>query len=169
MIPRKLKNFSLFVDGRGYAGRIEEMTPPVLARHMEDYRAGGMEAPIEIDLGQEKLECTFALGEYNEDVLRQYGCRDHAGVQLRMTGALERDSVSRDITAVEISLRGRWREIDQGDWKGGENSVMKVSVSCSYYKLTMNDEVLIEMDVENLVHIVAGEDRLAPIRAALGI
>jgi P2 family phage contractile tail tube protein len=28
MLPQILKNFNLYVDGRGYAGRIEELTLP---------------------------------------------------------------------------------------------------------------------------------------------
>lgn len=169
MIPRKLKNFALFVDGRGYAGRVEEVTPPKLTRKTEEFRAGGMEGPIEIDLGVEKLECEFTLGEFDEEILKLWGLRDHAGVGLRMTGALERDAAARDVTAIEISLRGRWREIDQGAWKGGDNSTMKVSVMCSYFKYASNGVTLVEIDVENLTHFVAGEDYLAPIRAALGV
>jgi P2 family phage contractile tail tube protein len=30
MIPKILKNFNLYVDGRGYAGRVEEITLPKL-------------------------------------------------------------------------------------------------------------------------------------------
>jgi P2 family phage contractile tail tube protein len=39
-----LKNFNLFVDGRGYAGRAEEVTPPKLTIKTEELRAGGNRA-----------------------------------------------------------------------------------------------------------------------------
>ena len=42
MLPKILKNFSAFVDGRGYAGRVDEITLPKLTIKMEEYRAGGM-------------------------------------------------------------------------------------------------------------------------------
>ena len=58
-----LKNFNLFVDGRGYAGRAEEVTPPKLTIKTEEIRNGGMDAPISVDLGMEKLECQFILIE----------------------------------------------------------------------------------------------------------
>ena len=61
MIPRKLKHFNLFVDGRGYAGKIEELTLPKVTIKAEEFRAGGMDAPMEIDLGMEKLEAEFTL------------------------------------------------------------------------------------------------------------
>ena len=42
-LPRTLKNFTLQVDGRGYAGRITELTLPTLSVTTEDFRAGGMD------------------------------------------------------------------------------------------------------------------------------
>lgn len=42
MIPKILKNFNLFVDGRGYAGKAEEVTPPKLSLKTQEF--GGMDA-----------------------------------------------------------------------------------------------------------------------------
>jgi phage tail tube protein FII len=50
-----LKNFNLFVDGRGYAGQVQDYTPPDLTAMTEDFRAGGMDGPIAIPLGIEAL------------------------------------------------------------------------------------------------------------------
>ena len=55
MIPKILKNFNLFIDGRGYAGKCDEVNPPKLNIKSEEYRAGGLDAPIPIDMGMEKL------------------------------------------------------------------------------------------------------------------
>ena len=35
-----LKNFNLFVDGRGYAGKAEEVTPPKLSLKTQEFRGG---------------------------------------------------------------------------------------------------------------------------------
>jgi len=51
MLPKILKNFNVFVDGRGYAGKIDEITLPKLTIKTEEYRAGGM--------GMEKLEADY--------------------------------------------------------------------------------------------------------------
>ena len=48
-LPRVLKNMNLFVDGRGYAGRIDEIQLPKLTLKTEEHRAGGMDLPVEID------------------------------------------------------------------------------------------------------------------------
>lgn len=168
-IPRKLKHFSLFVEGRGYAGRVEELTTPKLVRKMEEYRAGGMNAPIELDMGMDKLEAEFTLAEYNEEMFKVWGVRDNAGIGLRFKGALEADDGSGTVTPVDIVLRGRWRELDLGNWKGGDNATLKVSVALSYYKYNSNGEDLVEIDVPNMVEKVGGVDRLADHRAAIGV
>ena len=168
-IPRVLKNFNLIVDGRGYAGKIAELVPPKLTRKMEEYRGGGMNAPIEMDMGMEKLECEFSLKEYSEEVLKLWGLVDHAGVTLRAKGALEADDASGTVTPVEVTLRGRWREIDPGNWKAGEESAMKVAVALSYYKYVSNGVTLIEIDVANMTEVIDGTDRLAQIREAIGV
>lgn len=168
-IPRVLKNFNLIVDGRGYAGKIAELVLPKLTRKMEEYRGGGMNAPIEIDMGMEKLECEFSLKEYSEDVLKLFGLVDHAGVALRAKGALEADDASGTVTPVEVTMRGRWREIDGGTWKPGEESAMKVAVALSYYKYVSDGATLIEIDVANMTEVIDGTDRMAQIREAIGV
>ena len=65
-----LKNFSLFCDGRGYAGECEEITPPKLTFKTDEFRNGGMDAPVAIELGMEKLEASFSLTKYDADVLK---------------------------------------------------------------------------------------------------
>jgi hypothetical protein len=169
MIPRKLKNFALFVDGYGYAGRCEEIALPKLTRKMEEFRAGGMDGPVEIDLGQEKLECEVTLAEYDESVIKQYGLQDGSAVKVKMKGSIERDDASGDKDPVEVVLQGRWRELDFGTWKGGENSTLKMAVAATYYKYSSKGEDLIEIDLVNMVCLVGGQDRLATTRANLGI
>ena len=56
--PRVLKNMNLFVDGRGYAGRVDEIELPKLTLKTEEHRAGGMDVPVLIDLGMDKMEST---------------------------------------------------------------------------------------------------------------
>jgi hypothetical protein len=42
-------------------------------------------------------------------------------------------------------------------------------VAAHYYKLTVGDEELVEIDAVNLVRKVGGVDQMAEIRAAIGV
>jgi P2 family phage contractile tail tube protein len=67
-----LKNFNLFVDGVGFAGNAEEVQLPALNIIEEDFRAGGMDSPIGLDMGIEKLETSFKIAGFSSVVLKQF-------------------------------------------------------------------------------------------------
>ena len=83
-----LKNMSLFVDGKGYAGCIEDITLPKLTLKTEEYHAGGMDVPIEIELGMEKLECQFSLYKFDKSVLGLFGITQGSLTPLTIRGSL---------------------------------------------------------------------------------
>ncbi len=161
-----LKNFNLFVDGRGYAGRIDELTPPKLTIKTEEFRGGGMDAPISIDMGMEKLECSFSLMEYDPDILTQFGVVSGNSVQLTLRGALTDETTTIPMT---INLHGMYTEVDMGKFKAGDRGMMTCNVACRYYKLEINSKPVVEIDVDNMVRKINGTDQLTEVRSALGI
>ncbi|WP_295855193.1 phage major tail tube protein [uncultured Xylophilus sp.] len=167
-LPRKLKNFVLFNDGVSYAGEVPEVQLPKLSRKMEDYRAGGMNGPIKLDFGMEALEMEWTAAGYLRSLLTQWAELRHDAVLLRFAGALQADDVA-DAIPLEVVVRGRHSEIDFGKHKAGDATEIKVKSVLSYYKLTYDGEVLHEIDLMNMVEIIAGVDRLARVRTALGI
>lgn len=167
-LPQKLKNFNLFNDGQNYIGKVPELVLPKLTAKMEEYRAGGMDAPIDIDLGMEKLTMEWTIGGFDALVLKQFGSLTHNGVGLRFSGAIQSDD-SEAVQAVEVSVRGRHSEIDFGTAKVGDDTAKKITSSLSYYKLVLNGEMLIEIDIPNLVKNIGGKDLMADVRQALGM
>ncbi|MBF9235594.1 phage major tail tube protein [Microvirga alba] len=161
------KNLNLFVDGRGYAGQIDEFNPPKLALVTEEFRAGGMDAPIELTMGMEKLETDFSLISYDKDVLALFGVAEGAVVPFVAREALE--SFDGTVTAVVHTMRGKIRELDPGTSKAGDKPTLKVAMALTYYKLQHGDATVIEVDVENMVRSINGTDALAGIRRALGL
>ncbi|PZP30451.1 MAG: phage major tail tube protein [Roseateles depolymerans] len=166
-LPKKLKNFILFNDGRGYLGEVPEVQLPKLSRKTEDYRAGGMSGPIKLDNGMEGLELEWTAAGYLREVFAQFGTLKHDGVALRFTGACQAEDEA--VMAIEVVARGRHIEIDPGKAKPGDNTEMKVKTALSYYKLSIDGKPVIEVDLVNMVEVVDGVDRLAEIRKALGI
>lgn len=167
-LPRKLKNFNLFGDGESYLGQVVEVKLPTLTRSMEDYRGGGMAGPVKIDNGQEAIELEHKYGGLMRPILRQYGITRHDGVMLRFAGAYQRDDTG-GVDAVEIVIRGRHSEIDAGTAKAGDDTEFTVKTAVSYYKLTINGTVEIEIDLINMIDTVGGIDRLAAQRRAIGV
>lgn len=165
-IPRVLKNFNLFVDGRGLAGVVSKLTLPTLVTQMEEYRGGGMDVPAEIDMGQEKLESSFELFEYDPQVLRLWGLADGASTQFTARGALRRDGEA--AVPMVVNMTGVIKEFDPGDWEAGSKSAATFKKALRYLKISAGGTTLVEIDVVNMVRKINGQDQLATIRAAIG-
>lgn len=161
------KNLNLFVDGQGYAGQIEEFSAPVLATKTEEFRGGGMDAPVELKMGLEKLETKFSLIAYDRLVLALFGVASGSLVPFVAREALE--SYDGTVTPVVHTMRGRIKQIDPGNSKSGDKAALQVTMSLTYYKLQHGDVVVQEIDVENMIHTVNGVDVLAAQRAALAL
>ena len=161
------KNFNLFVDGRGYAGQVDEFNAPELTLVEEDFRAGGMDLPIGVTMGMEKLVCDFSLKAYDRNVLALFGVAAGASVPLTVREALE--SFDGAVTPVVHTMRGKINKITPGTSKPGELPLLKVDMSLTYYKLQHGTTLVHEIDAENMVRIISGTDVLAGIRAALGM
>lgn len=167
-LPASLKNFNVFINAISFLGIVDEVKLPKLSRKMEDFQGGGMVAPMEIDLGQEKLELEYSGAGFIEEAIKQYGATKAGAVLLRFAGAYQSDD-SGDVKAVEIVVRGRNKEIDLGDAKVGDKGKSSVKMPLAYYKLTVDGQVLIEIDVIGFVLTVNGVDLLEAQRKAIGL
>jgi len=168
MLPHTLKDFMLFLDGEGYQGQIPELTIPELTRKVEEHRAGGMDGPVEIDLGQEVIEFEWKSAGWLDNLFNHYGAPIHDAAQLRFTGSYESDETGTGV-AVEIVIRGRHKAIAMGDAKPGDTNTIDVTTAVSYYKLSVDGVEQLEIDQAGSVFRVMGQDRLAARRQRLGI
>lgn len=162
-----LKNINLFVDGRGYAGQLQDYTPPVLTVQTEDWRAGGMDAAEALDMGMEPLEASFNLIAYDRAVLAQFGVAEGNEIPFTARGALE--SVDGTVKPVVHKMRGKITSIDSGTWQPGQMAPMATTMRLHYYSMEHDGQVIHEIDIRNMIRIINGTDRLAEIRAALGV
>jgi hypothetical protein len=167
MLDQVLKNMNLFVDGRGYAGDVQEMVPPTLTVQTEEFRGGGMDAPVNLDMGMEALECSFTLTKYDQEVLKQFGLAQGNVMPLTMRGHLESDDGSSE--AIIINMRGKITTLEPGTWTAGDKATLQATVSLRYYKYTQGGEIVHEIDIPGMKRIIGGVDQLAEMRANLGI
>lgn len=167
-LPRTLKKFNVFVDGVSFMGVATEVALPKLARKMEAYRGAGMNGEVDIDLGVEKLEIEHTYGGLIREAFQGFGISKIDGMLLRFAGAYQRDDTA-EVDSIEVTVRGRHQEIDSGTAKAGDKNEFKVKSSLTYYKLTINGQDIVEIDLVNMVEVVNGEDRLAAQRRAIGL
>ena len=166
MIPNILKNFNAFVDGRGYAGKIEELTLPKLTKKTEEYQGAGMSAPVEIEMSLEKLEMDMTFAEYDSELFKLWGASNGTEVPLTIRGAVQGTG---EAIPVVVNVSGYFREMDFDSWKPAEKATLKCSMALNYYKLTVNNVVLIEIDPVNMVNRVNGTDTLSSVRRVLQV
>jgi uncharacterized protein len=167
-LPRRLKNFLLYNQGLAYLGEVPELKLPALKRKMEDYRAGGMLGPIKTDMGMEGMELDWTSAGFLPDVLGQFGAPKHDSVGLRFAGSLQSDD-SEATHAIEVVMRGRHTEVDFGSAKAGDKTEIKVKTALSYYQLSLDGVVLVEIDLVNNIEVIGGVDLGLGLRLALGI
>ena len=168
-LPKKLKMADLFNEGNSYLGQTGEITIPKLVRKFEDWRGGGMNGNVKIDLGlgDDITEFNWKLGGIDELIIEQWGAQTVSANMLRFAGSYQRDDTG-ETTAVEIVVRGRHEEIDFGNQKAGDDTETSVKTIWSYYKLSINNIVKVEIDIPNMIEMVNGVDLNEKHRANIG-
>ncbi len=169
-LPRKLKKLNLFGDGNNWVGVAEDFTPAKLTNKFEKYYGAGMAGAVDVDLGLDDgaIDTEFTLGGYEADVVRQSASASVDGFQLRFAGSFQRDDTG-EVQSVEIIQRGRFKELDRGTYKQGDNSQTKCTMTNTYYKEVVDGETVVEIDLVNGIHFVDGEDLMAAHRRAIGL
>ena len=162
-----LKNFNLFVDGVGQAGKIDELQLPALSVVNDEHRAGGMDAPIDIDLGMEKLEATFTTSSLDPQTMKLFGLAEGNTVQLTARGSIE--NIDGTKAPVVVQMRGKFSKQETGSWKAGEKATISYTVGLRYYKYSCAGEDIHEIDVLNMKRIINGTDQRAEHRANIGL
>ena len=168
-LPKKIKLMDLFNEGNSYLGQTGEVTIPKLVRKLEDWRGGGMNGNVKIDLGlgDDTTEFNWKLGGIDELILEQFGAQTVDAIMLRFNGSYQRDDTGAT-SALEIVVRGRHEEIDFGNQKQGDDTETSIKTIWSYYKLSIDGVNKIEIDIPNMIEIVNGVDLMAKHKANIG-
>lgn len=167
MIPETLANLNLFADGVSFQGDVPSLTLPKLTLKMEEHRGGGMDAPVELDMGMEKQEANFTTTGVRRESLKFFGLADGTAFNGTFRGAYK--GLKGKVTSVIVTLRGTLKEVDMGDWKPGDKAEIKHSIALTYYKLEVDGRTVYEIDPIGMRRVINGVDQLAAQRSALGL
>ena len=127
-----------------------------------------MDAPVEIDMGLQKLEASWSMDSVDADLLKRWGLAAGGLTPCVFRGAVQSEDGGA-VQSVVATCRGMVREVEYGDWKPGEKSTLKCTMAVRRYQLEIDGETVHDIDVPNMVRIVDGTDQLAEQRAALGL
>jgi P2 family phage contractile tail tube protein len=163
--PRFLRHFALYVNNTTYAGKIDEITPPVLEFEVEDYRSGGMDTSYPLEKGMKKLEMSFTIADYDFSLLNLFGFREGNTSLFSINGSMQRNSETP--IPIIITARGFIKKLDKGTWKPNEKTTLKADIDLTYYKEEQGGVKLYEIDSLNLIRFIRGRDELAITRAIL--
>jgi len=158
---------NLFVDGISFQGDVPSLTLPKLTLKTEEHRVGGMDVPVELDMGMEKQEAGFTTTGVRRESLKMFGLADGSGFNGVFRGAFK--GLKGKVTPVIVTLRGLLKEVDMGDWKSGDKAEVKHNVALTYYKLEVDGRLIYEIDALGMKRVINGVDQLAAQRSALGL
>lgn len=167
-LPRTLKNMNVFVDGHSWAGTAETVTLPKITKKTEDFRGAGMLGDIALDMGYEKLEMEIAYAGFDPKQYKQLGRCGTSDLPIRYVGAYERQDTC-TIQNVEVYVRGQAVELDPGDSTLGEKSEIKMSYNVTYYRLEVDGDVIVELDLINGIERFGDSDLAEELKRILGL
>lgn len=154
-----LRAWTFFKNGIRIQGT-HEFTPPVLAIVKSSMRTGAQDAPTPVDDGMEDLTCQVKFYGIDTDMLASFGFV--SGTRPRFTayqGYLSNgtalgttEEIEGFVTTVTPDARGN---------SGLSENAVTVDIAVSYYKQSLDGQVLFEIDTERFMRRVNGIDQLA--------
>lgn len=93
------------------------------------------------------------------------------GHPLDLRGAYERydpGTGERKVSGIRIALRGHANKFSLGKFEPGETMETELELTIDYIKVSVDGEVLMELDKFNFIYYVNGTDWLSEVRRILG-
>ncbi|MCF6775996.1 phage major tail tube protein [Thiotrichales bacterium 19X7-9] len=155
---RILLNFGVYLDGYGYLGEASEVQLPKITLKTAELSAAGISGIIEVDLGKvEKMESSFKLKGVHIKPINALGLGN--SIPLILRAAIK--NADGTIKQIIIEMRGLIKEIDHGTFNSEDMGETSVLMSVHYYRLSEDNEDIIEIDPMNNIRKINGENSLA--------
>lgn len=166
----KVTNANVYLNGVSYMGRAEEITLPDVAPKMVDHKALGMVGELELPGGLSKMGMKIKWNAIYPDVMKQ--THDvYKAMRLMIRASVETfENGSRvaQIPAV-IYVTAIPKKAGGLSFKPQDNVEREDEFNVTAYKLEIDGEEIVDIDIMANVWRVNGVDQLATYRANLGL
>lgn len=166
----KVFDANIYVNGGSTHGTASEVTCPDVEANMVDYNALGMVGTAQFFNGFNAMEATIKWKFPNSDVFAAMADPQQAvDLMVRSSKAVYDSGGVSDEEPIVIYMRGFAKKTSVGGFKKGEDTEPETTFGINYYKLEINREEIVELDVLNNIYKVGGIDVLSERRSNLGI
>ena len=166
----KLYNSNVYVDGDSYLGKASEVTLPEINIKTIEHDGLGMLGTPETFAGLEKMEATIKFNSFYPEVQKKVSNPLKSYIyQIRAN--LEKNTSAGVVANIPVIVILNMRmKSDKGDsWKKGESAGKEYGFAVNAYKLTIDGEVIHDIDIFSETYIVNGVDIMAEAKKNLGI
>lgn len=166
-LPRILKGFDLYLNGRNLAGTCDKFTLPKNAPKFEELNAGGLSRPLKVNVGYDAdWSLSFSKNGLDLSLLVEGDCKVD-GQEVMLLGSLaEGDSC--DEKQVKLYFWGQIEEADGGDNENNALSKNEITIACARVQYFVDNKEIYFEDVMNMIRRINGKDVLEKRRRNLG-
>jgi hypothetical protein len=167
-----LRDFTVAINSVGKVGVCPSLTLPEINLEMEDFRGGGMAGTVELPMGIDKLDFTFDLYSWDQDLWINIGYAQGAmnvpftfvGSAIQPGGTVKGAAEKK----IKIDMVGTLKSIKTDAITPGKQVKHAVMVAVNKYTHTIDGNTVIDLDIYANTFKVNGTDVLSSSNINLG-
>lgn len=162
-------NAAIYLNGRSFLGRAEEVKLPEITAKMKEHKALGMVGTFELPAGFDKMEGEIKWNSFYEDAMRVQGdIYTYHSIQCRSNVETYASSGRIQQVPLVTFLTVQFKGSPLGAYKQHEGVELTAKFACTYIKQVLAGKEKLELDVLANIYRVDGEDLLSNYRANIG-
>lgn len=166
----KVQDANVYINGSSVHGQASEITLPEIQFEKGEYKALGMIGVMKFFNGFSALEATIKWHYPDNDV--QIDCanpRNSVDLQVRSSKCVYANGGLSEEQPIVVYLKGTPNNHGLGNFKAKEDTDLSTKFDITYIKQEVNGREIVEIDIENNIFRIDGEDQLKKYRQNLGL
>ena len=165
----QITNANIYVNGNNMLGRASEVDAPKVMAKMTQYKALGLIGTFDLPSGFEKMELRIKWNAFYADVFGAFA-DPYKPIQLQIRSSLETweggELISQKPCVIYATCQSKGLPL--GNFKQQDNPEIESNLSCTHCKMEIDGVEIFELDTNNNIFKVNGEDKMATYRNNIG-